>query len=242
MLGVLLLPLIALGLFQGIIACLLLAPLPVARPVLSLSKATRTPIAWTIIGTVSVVLLVFLLASLYELGELHSHTSREGGELDALHRRHSGTSAWLSAVLTSANLLLVFVLQKLASVLSDREQMRVSQGALLKQVQGIHAEYERLRLESDGGGKGSKSTGDSELAALRESVQKAEKSKQDMEAQVQQAIKLRRTAESNVEALKSQTKGLENEYDRLLSENDSLKRRLAQLDPALATSGSKKGM
>lgn len=36
--------------------------------------------------------------------------------------------------------------------------------------------------------------------------------------------------------------GLENEYDRLLSENDSLKRRLAQLDPASAASGSKKGM
>lgn len=37
-------------------------------------------------------------------------------------------------MLTGANLLLLFVLQKLASVLSDREQMRVSQGALLKQV------------------------------------------------------------------------------------------------------------
>lgn len=87
MLGVLLLPLIALGLFQGIIACLLLAPLAVARPVLSLFKQTRTPIALTIIGTVSVILLVFLLASLYELGELQSHKTREGGELDALHRR-----------------------------------------------------------------------------------------------------------------------------------------------------------
>lgn len=54
--------------------------------------------------------------------------------------RHSETSAWLSAVLTSANLLLVFVLQKLASVLSDREQMRVSQGALLKQVESMQAQ------------------------------------------------------------------------------------------------------
>ena len=54
--------------------------------------------------------------------------------------RHSETSAWLSAVLTSANLLLIFVLQKLASVLSDREQMRVSQGALLKQVDSLQAQ------------------------------------------------------------------------------------------------------
>ena len=49
-------------------------------------------------------------------------------------RRHSEVSAWLSLVLTTADLLLIFVLQKLATVLSDREQMRVSQGALLKQV------------------------------------------------------------------------------------------------------------
>lgn len=47
----------------------------------------------------------------------------------------------MSAVLTSANLLLVFVLQKLASVLSDREQMRVSQGALLKQVGSKQAQW-----------------------------------------------------------------------------------------------------
>ncbi len=43
-------------------------------------------------------------------------------------------------MLTSANLLLIFVLQKLASVLSDREQMRVSQGALLKQVDSLQAQ------------------------------------------------------------------------------------------------------
>ena len=43
-------------------------------------------------------------------------------------------SAWLSLVLTTADLLLIFVLQKLGAVLSDREQMKVSQGALLKQV------------------------------------------------------------------------------------------------------------
>lgn len=50
-----------------------------------------------------------------------------------------------------------------------------------QQVQGLHAEYERLRLETDGTSKSSKSAGNSELAAVRESLQKAEKSKQDME-------------------------------------------------------------
>lgn len=59
--------------------------------------------------------------------------------------------------------------------------MKVTNVHHWQQVQGLHAEYERLRLESDGVTKGSKSTGNSELAALRDLLQKAEKSKQDME-------------------------------------------------------------
>lgn len=87
--GVLFMPLIALGLFELILALLLLAPLPVARPVLSLTKQTRTPIGWTITGTMSVILLVFAVSSAVEIGEAHSYSAREkGGELDALHRRY----------------------------------------------------------------------------------------------------------------------------------------------------------
>jgi hypothetical protein len=51
-----------------------------------------------------------------------------------LHGRLAETGAWLSAVLTSANLISIFVLQKLAAVLADKEQMKASQGALLRQV------------------------------------------------------------------------------------------------------------
>ena len=48
--------------------------------------------------------------------------------------RQAETGAWLSAVLTSANLISIFVLQKLAAVLAEKEQMKASQGALLRQV------------------------------------------------------------------------------------------------------------
>lgn len=54
-------------------------------------------------------------------------------------------------------------------------------GFLRQQVQGLHTEYERLRLETDGGGKVSKATGSSELMSLKTLLQAAEKSKQDME-------------------------------------------------------------
>ena len=88
MLGVLFLPLIVLGCFELVTAILLLSPLPAARPILGLAKQTRTPIAWTAIGTVSVILLVFAVSSAVEIGEARTHGVRDkGGELDALHRR-----------------------------------------------------------------------------------------------------------------------------------------------------------
>ena len=37
-------------------------------------------------------------------------------------------------MLTTANLFSIFVLQKLAAVLAEKEQMKASQGALLRQV------------------------------------------------------------------------------------------------------------
>ena len=58
-----------------------------------------------------------------------------------------------------------------------------------------------------------------------------------LQAQLQEAQATRKAAVANAEALKSQSKGLENEYDRLLAENDRLKRRLAQVDPSSAASG-----
>ncbi len=48
-------------------------------------------------------------------------------------------------------------------------------------MQGLHTEYERLRLEADGGSESSKATGSTELAALKASLQASEKSKQEVE-------------------------------------------------------------
>lgn len=62
MLGVLFLPLVALGIVQSVLAALLLAPLPLARPVIRITKQTRTPAGWTVIATVSVILVAFLIS------------------------------------------------------------------------------------------------------------------------------------------------------------------------------------
>lgn len=51
---------------------------------------------------------------------------------------------------------------------------------------------------------------------------------------------MKRTLPVSEFQLRCHVQGLENEYDRLLSENDKLKRRLSQLDPSFGGSGSKK--
>ena len=47
-------------------------------------------------------------------------------------RREAEANAYLSLTLTLASLLLLFVARKLAVTLSEREQMKVSQSAMLR--------------------------------------------------------------------------------------------------------------
>ena len=85
MLGVLFLPLIALGLVQTVVAAFLLAPLPLARPVIRLTKQLRTPAGWTVVATISVILGAFFVSALYEIGEMHGRKGH--GESEIMHRR-----------------------------------------------------------------------------------------------------------------------------------------------------------
>ena len=91
MLGVIFLPLIALGLLQTITAALLLAPLPLARPVIKIMKQTRSPAGWTVTATISVILVAFLISALYEIAEVHGHARKGSGEGEIMHRRCADT-------------------------------------------------------------------------------------------------------------------------------------------------------
>jgi len=59
------------------------------------------------------------------------------------------------------------------------------------------------------------------------------------QARVDRVNKEHGDAERNLAALKTQSKGLESEYDRLLAEHDELKRQMARagLGPATAAAG-----
>lgn len=54
-------PIVVLGVFQSLIAMLLLAPLPMARAAIKLCKATTTPVGKTFLATISIFLLILLV-------------------------------------------------------------------------------------------------------------------------------------------------------------------------------------
>eukprot|EP00884_Botryococcus_braunii_P010705 jgi/Botrbrau1/19636/Bobra.0003s0006.1 len=223
------LPLYILLVIQAILGLTLLTPVYVARPAIALAKHSKSPIGLTVLGTISVFLGVLLIPPLVEINTINRHTSKHASEVELANRRESEASAYLSLVMTLVCLLWTFLLQKLGVVLGEREQLRLSQGALLKQVHGLSAEYDRLnRQHSSSSGTGAIEAATSKLQSA---LTAAEKDKAAYLAQLEEAVKARKTAEANAAALKTQSKGLENEYDRLLAELDMVKRRLRIADP-----------
>jgi len=79
-------------------------------------------------------------------------------------------------------------------------------------------------------GDGGASAGESEAAALKSKVDKLIRDKQEQQDAIDAAQKAKSVADAKVEALLSQIKGFDKEYDRVLDENKGLQRRLAQLD------------
>jgi chromosome segregation ATPase len=67
-----------------------------------------------------------------------------------------------------------------------------------------------------------------EVALLRKLVADLEEQNSKLQAGKDKTEKEHAAAEANLSALKTQARGLENEYDRLLAENDQLKTRLAR--------------
>lgn len=138
---------------------------------------------------------------------------------DNLQRRSAMAEAQLSAVLTAACLVLIFAVRKLGLVIAQRDSLTTSQQAMLKQVEGLRNEYNRVTSQGKTGSDGSAGS-DSQLKQQMQSLQ----------SKLDEATEDRRRAKADAEALKSQSKGLEKEYDRLLQENDDLKRKLSWHD------------
>ena len=73
------LPLLVFGGLEGLVAGLLLLPLPFSRPAIWLCKQSKSQIGRTVVYTIAAVLLVMLAAPLYDILHLHDRPEATAG-------------------------------------------------------------------------------------------------------------------------------------------------------------------
>lgn len=127
-------PILVLGFIESVWSLFLMAPTPLNAPGIQLSKLTRTDVGKTVLYTVSGMLTVIQLAPVFDMLQLIQTektkltappTSAPGYEADAvLHQinpeqRAVRTISALSAVMTFALLVNMFVLQKFGLILDE---------------------------------------------------------------------------------------------------------------------------
>lgn len=223
-------PLFVLLGIESLLALLLLGPRSFAAPALLICKSTRSSAGRTVLNTIGAFLLVSLASPIYDLARLRAAQSAEGGPGLQWNRSEAEANAYLAMVMILSALLLMVLVRRLGLAIVEIEQLRVSRGAILKQVKGLQTEYSRL-LESSGGADGQNAT--LQVKQLKEKLEAAEaKAVALQEARAAQAA-----AERDLQVVRSQAKGLETEYDRLLSEHDELQRRLRRCDPTYGGGG-----
>lgn len=204
---------------ETILAMLLLGPRTTAAPALMLCKSTKSAVGGTVQHTVVGFLLVSLAAPTYDLWRIRADGPRARVADGAAQFSEAEANAWLAAVMILAALLLMAVIKKLGLIMLEAESGHVSQGAMLKQVRGLQSEYQRL-LDSSGGFQGAEAA--TEVKRLKQELAVAEGLREELhQARADMAV-----AERNAQVLKSQSAGLETEYDRLLAELDESQRRL----------------
>ncbi|WIA15997.1 hypothetical protein OEZ85_012733 [Tetradesmus obliquus] len=139
--------------------------------------------------------------------------------------------ALLSVVLGVANLALLFLNRALAYEQQAAQKAELNLSVLQKQAKGMQSEYLRATSKDDSS-SGSQRGDKAEVSKLISD-----------KARVQEALEVAqaeaKSAASNAAALKAQSQGLEREYDRLLAENDNLKRRLARFDAGFSATDKK---
>lgn len=230
------LPLIILLTLESTVALLLLAPRPFNRPAIALCKLSKTQVGATVVYTVSAFLLILLASPIYDATRLY-YATRDKAHLGLDEGEDQAAKTQLSAFLTTAALLMMYLLRNFGITLAENDRMRTSEEAILKQVAGLQDAYNRLSSVSEGGG--APGGGDTaRTQALQGQLEEAKTQAAALQEDKEAADRARKTAVNNADALKSQYKGLENEYDRLLAENDELKRQLSRAGGAAQPSGT----
>lgn len=226
------LPLAVLMLGQTLLSLLLLAPKAISKQVAALMSLTRSSTTVsTALYTIAAAVAVMTASSVIQLlGVTKTLKGAQFGDR-ALALTVEELRALLSVVLGVANLALLFLNRALAYEQQAAQKAELNLSVLQKQAKGMQSEYLRATSKDDsssGNQRGDKSEV-SKLISDKARVQEA------LEAAQAEG----KSAASNAAALKAQSQGLEREYDRLLAENDNLKRRLARFDAGFSATDKK---
>ncbi|GBF87441.1 hypothetical protein Rsub_00152 [Raphidocelis subcapitata] len=136
--------------------------------------------------------------------------------------------ALLVVAMGTSNLVLLFLCRALAAEQIAGDRAKLNLDVLQRQAKGLQAEYAR----ATGAAASGAAPGGDEAARLRGRVDALIREKGALQETVDEALAAKKGALAQVEAISAQSKGLEREYDRLLSEHDALRR-----DHAQATGG-----
>ncbi|GAX75945.1 hypothetical protein CEUSTIGMA_g3388.t1 [Chlamydomonas eustigma] len=142
----------------------------------------------------------------------------------------------LSCSLCLINIMMLLLCPALADEKKSLDFQIKNLEAMKRQVKGLQSEYERVTNKSESGKNASSgaSTIDpmkSEVEQWKLKVDKLIREKCEQQALLEAADKSKAGAEAKVEAMLSQIKGFDKEYDRVLDENKKLQLRLSQVDP-----------
>jgi phage shock protein A len=223
------LPLSALLALQLLGSLLLLSPRAISKHVASLLHLTRTSSAVSsVMYTVAVAVGAMTISSIVQLVGVNKSLDAQLAGDRAMALTAEQLRALLAVVLGVSNLALLFLNKALAYEQQTADKATLNLSVLQKQAKGLQTEYMRATSSKDEGSGAApdSSSGKQEVSQLQEALEVAR-----AEA---------KAAATNEAAVKSQAKGLEREYDRLMSEVDELKRRLARYDGQYAAAGDKK--
>mmetsp|Transcript_64871 Transcript_64871/g.204900 ORF Transcript_64871/g.204900 Transcript_64871/m.204900 type:complete len:267 (+) Transcript_64871:148-948(+) len=233
-----------------------LSPVAAVRaPAISTCRLFKVGAGMYIMRTASFFLFVLCGSCVLEIQKLgarmeHNMTSKEGNKDMVSHDMEKLLVSQQGALIAGFCLLLVGVLRRLTDLTVHNASMATSAEVLKKQAKQMEKEYMRLRDESDaatatksattaagGKGGGEDQEADSEVIKLKKQIARLVQAEEQV-AELNESMKEnntlveleKRRAKAEVEAIKLQSQGLEKEYDRLLEENDGMRRKLARLE------------
>lgn len=222
--------LVAIAAVQAAVSLVLLGPRVVSKPVSKLLKTTASDVvAKTVVMTIAGALALVAATSIFDLSrnkdlESSNPTSKLLASIDNYR-------AQITTLLSLGNLLLLALNSSLGYEQYTRDFTEKNLEGLKRQVKGLQAEYTRVTDQSKSSKEGAESA-PVDTVDYKKQIDKMIQEKIQLQGEIDVAVKNQKTAEAKLEALLSQVKGMDREYDRLRDENSSLHNKVAQLEGA----------